>query len=125
MPSVLLVEDDQSIQNMYALALKNEGFEVTTAPSGAEALVRVEERPFDIILLDMLMNGMSGLDFLRTYDVRTKAPQTIVIALTNMENPSITEKAKELGAREYLNKSAYEPQDLVTHLKTLLNPPQA
>ena len=94
MPSVLLVEDDESLQKTNSFALKMEGFDVVTASSGAEALVRVEERQFDVILLDMLMIGMSGMDFLKTYDVRTKSPNTKVIALTNLDNPDIVDRAK-------------------------------
>jgi CheY-like chemotaxis protein len=123
MPKVLLVEDDEDLQRVFSYALKMEGFEVSTARSGAEALVRVEDTQFDIILLDMLMAGMSGLDFLRAYDVRTKSPATKVIALTNLDNPAIAQKALSLGVIEYLNKSKYEPNQLVTHLKSLLAQP--
>ncbi len=125
MPKVLIVEDDDSLQRMYTTMLTAAGFEVTTAPSGAEALVRVEEQTFDIILLDMLMAGMSGLDFLRSYDVKTKSPSTKVIALTNMSNPAIEQKALDLGAVEYLNKVSVEPQDLVRRIQQYLAPPPA
>lgn len=121
MASVLIVEDDASIQNMYKTALTQSDFEVTTANSGAEALLRVEEKSFDIILLDMLMMGMSGIDFLKTYDVRTKSPATKVIALTNMNNPAIEEKAKELGSTAYLDKSEYEPKQLIEYIRGLLS----
>jgi CheY-like chemotaxis protein len=120
MPSVLLVEDDESIRKMYATGLQLAGFTITTAPSGAEALVRVEEQAFDVILLDMLMIGMSGLDFLKSYDVRTKQPNTKVIALTNMENTDIEQKATALGATAYLNKAEYEPQKLADFIRNLL-----
>jgi CheY-like chemotaxis protein len=117
---VLLAEDDPGIRNAYAFALGKEGFEVALAASGAEALVRVQDQTFDVILLDMLMLGMSGLDFLRAYDVRKKSPGTKVIALTNFSNPEIEERAEALGVVGYLNKSEYEPRDLVTYLKRLL-----
>lgn len=123
MPSVLLVEDDQAIQNMYAFALRQEGFEVSIAGSGGEALTRADERAYDVILLDMLLSGMSGLDFLSTSDVLGKHPETKVVALSNMENPQIVEKAKALGVVAYLNKSEYEPLELTAFVKTLLNPP--
>jgi CheY-like chemotaxis protein len=118
MPSVLLVEDDEAIRKMYTT-----GITVTTAASGAEALVRVEEGQFDVIILDMLMTGMSGLDFLRSYNVKTKSPGTRVIALTNLENPTVEEKATELGVDEYLTKSNVEPGQLAAHIKELLGAP--
>lgn len=120
MPSLLIVEDDEAIRKMYSTGLGIAGFTITTASSGAEALVRVEEAQYDVILLDMLMTGMSGLDFLRSYDIRTKAPHTKVIALTNLENPTIEQKVVEAGVTEYLTKSNWEPGKLGDHIKALL-----
>jgi CheY-like chemotaxis protein len=115
---------------MYATALTRAGFNVTTASNGSEALQHVQnvlpngDMPhFDIILLDMLMAGMSGLDFLRAYDVRTQSPTTKIVALTNIDNPNVEEKAFELGAVEYLNKSTYEPGQLINHIHELLSAP--
>jgi CheY-like chemotaxis protein len=110
---------------MYTTGLQIAGFDITAAASGAEALVRVEDNHYDLILLDMLMTGMSGLDFLRSYDIRTKSPGTKVIALTNLENPTIEQKALELGVSEYLTKSNYEPGELATHIKEVLGQPPA
>jgi two-component system phosphate regulon response regulator PhoB len=125
MPSVLIVEDDETIRKMYTTGLTIAGFSVTTAASGAEALVRVEEAQYDVILLDMLMTGMSGLDFLRSYDIRTKAPNTKVIALTNLENPTIQQKVMDTGVTEYLTKSNWEPVKLAEHINALLGTPSA
>lgn len=125
MARILLVEDDRSMRNIYAFALQKEGFEVIMAESGAEAVDRVEEQRFDVILLDMLMMGMSGLDFLRTYNVKKKAPQTRVIALTNFDNERIQDKARELGVDEYLEKARYEPRQLVEHVRAVLARPKA
>jgi CheY-like chemotaxis protein len=123
MPSILIVEDDEAIRKMYSTGLSIAGFTITTAASGAEALVRVEEAQYDVILLDMLMTGMSGLDFLRSYDVRTKAPHTKVVALTNLENPTIEQKVLDAGVTEYLTKSNWEPVKLADHIKSLLGAP--
>lgn len=120
MPSILLVEDDAGIRNAYAFGLSKAGFEVTTATSGAEALIRVEDAHFDLILLDLLMMGMSGLDFLREYDVKTKSPGTKVVALSNMDSSGTHERATALGVVDYLDKSAYEPMQLVDYVKGIL-----
>lgn len=122
MPSVLLVEDDPAIQRMYANGLRLGGHTVITASSGGEALARAGEATYDVIILDMLLTGMSGLDFLRQYDVKTKSPNTKVIALTNMENQSIKDKASELGITDYLIKSNIEPAALAAHVTQITNP---
>lgn len=120
MTSVLLAEDDERIRAIYAFALEHEGFEVAMASSGAEALSWVEQRQFDVILLDMLMSGMSGLDFLRAYDVKTHCPQTKVIALTNFDSPQIVAKAQKLGVTQYLTKADYEPKEIVEYIRKLV-----
>jgi CheY-like chemotaxis protein len=120
MPKVLYVEDSEDMQRMYSLGLAKEGFEVVVAGTAGEALARVEDQHFDVILLDMMLSGMSGVDFLETYDVRTKSPGTIVIALSNIDNPNIIERAKAHGLAEYLVKSDYVPKQLADHLHQVL-----
>ena len=122
MPSVLLVEDDEKIRTMYAFALRQEGFTVTDVGSAGEGLSLVQENKYDVILLDMLLSGMSGLDLLRNYNVALEAPETKVVALTNMESEAVEAKAADLGVAAYLNKANHEPQQLVAFLKGLLAP---
>lgn len=125
MPKVLLVEDTEQVQRMYSTGLINEGFEVTVAPTAGQALARVEEEQFDAILLDMMLGGMSGLDFLDEYDVKSRSADTLVVALTNVDNPEIMERAKQHGIANYLIKADYEPKVLALHLKELLAARQA
>lgn len=123
MAKILVVEDDDGLQRMYQTALTKAGFDVTTANNGSEALVRVEDQTYDIIMLDMLMSGMSGLDFLKAYDIRTKMPNAKLIALTNILNPAIEKQARELGAHEYLFKVDFDAIQLTDHIKRLLDSP--
>lgn len=120
MPKVLLAEDTEQMQRMYSTGLINEGFEVTIAPTAGQALARVEEDHFDIILLDMMLGGMSGLDFLDEYDIKARSTNTLVVALTNVDNPEIMERAKQHGIANYLIKADYDPKTLAMHLKELL-----
>src|SRR5437868_2194708 len=122
MAKVLLVEDTENIQKMYAFGLQREGFEVLTASSGGEALARMDENHFDVILLDMMLAGMSGLDFLKEYDVKTKSPGTKVVAFSNLDNPSIEARIEQAGVDAYLNKSHYELKQLSDYLKQMLAP---
>ena len=81
----------------------------------------------DKYLLDMMLAGMSGLDFLENFDVKTKSPGTIVVGLSAVGNPSIIERAKAHGVSEYLVKSDYLPRQVAARLRELLaartNPP--
>jgi CheY-like chemotaxis protein len=123
MAAVLIVEDDETMRRMYAFGLQQEGFEVSVAASGGEALMRMDERYYDIIVLDMMLTGMSGLDFLNSYDVGAKSPGTKVVALTNLDNPVVAEKVMAKGVAAYLRKADYEPVTLAAYLKTLLPAP--
>jgi len=123
MPSILLIEDTETVRRMYSYGLEREGFEVTTASSGGEALARVEEGTFDVIILDMMLSGMSGLDFLTQYDVKTKSPQTKLVILSSVDNPNIVERAKAFRIDGYLVKSDYEPAALADYVRGLLTPP--
>ena len=119
MASILLVEDDESIRNMYSTGLSNEGFAVTPISNAAEAKAFVESQQFDFILLDMLLGGMSGIDFLESTDLRIKAPQTRVIGLSNIGSDNIKERALSLGVVAFLDKAEYDPPKLSLYLKQL------
>jgi len=124
MTSVLLVEDDESMKGIYSFALQREGFEVTQAANAREAIEALENRQFDVILLDMLLSdGMSGLDVLRSYDLKKNAPQTKVVGLSNLDSANVVEKAEALGVVGYLNKANTEPAQLVAYLNDLMAPP--
>src|SRR4051812_10770155 len=112
MPTVLYVEDAVELQRLYSIGLKHEGFDVSVAGTGGEALVELEGRNFDILLLDMMSGGMSGLDVLTQSGVHFRSPQTLIIALSNIDNPDIVRRAKDSGVSHYLVKSEYDPHTL-------------
>lgn len=118
MKKVLIVEDYESIQNLYVDAFIRAKFEVETAHSGDEALQKTKHQEFDIILLDILMLGLSGIDFLKDFDTG-RHPGTTVIVVSNLDSPGIIQKAQDLGAKKYLIKSNYTPKELVEAVQKL------
>ena len=120
MSKVLIIEDDLVLQNAYHTALTMEGHEATTAVDGMEGLKVAEHHNPDVILLDMLMPNMNGLEFLRAYDVKTKHPHTKVIVFSNMSVPSEVKGALQLGASKYLTKSSFTPKEMVGIIKEVL-----
>lgn len=125
MNSVLIVEDYESIKDQYAVAFQRAGFEVDTAHSGAEGLEKVEtlkklkDREYTVVVLDILMLELSGTDFLRVFEP-AKHPNTKVVVVSNLDSPNVIEKAKSLGAVDYLIKSQFTPKQLVEHIQALL-----
>ncbi|HEX3081863.1 MAG TPA: response regulator [Candidatus Saccharimonadia bacterium] len=123
MATILLVEDDEMIRNMYTTGLTKDGFTVTPVSSAGEALTVVEGQQFDIILLDMLLGGMSGIDFLESAQLQIKSPQTKVVALSNIGSDSVKERANAMGIVAFLEKADYDPIKLSQYLNTLMTTP--
>jgi CheY-like chemotaxis protein len=119
MTTVLLVEDDNDIRGAYNYALSRAGFKVIEASDGAQAASYIEQLRPDVVLLDMLMPGMSGLDFLRQTEITSRFPDTQVIAVSNIDTPRVVKQAKELGAERYLIKVETTPHQLVDIVKEL------
>jgi CheY-like chemotaxis protein len=111
MSKVLIVEDDKDLNNAYGIILDHFGYQVETAFNGQEALKKNKQFRPDIILLDLLMPIMGGLEFLKQFkkDPSNKAK---VLIFTNMENSPEVNEAYELGAHRCVIKSWAEPQNL-------------
>jgi DNA-binding response OmpR family regulator len=121
MAKVLIVEDDTDIRGAYVFALMRAGFEVVQAADGAEAIAMFERERPNVVLLDMLMPGMSGLDFLRQMNIANRFPETKILALSNIDTPRVVEQAKVLGAAEYLIKVDMTPHQMVDLIKQHLS----
>jgi CheY-like chemotaxis protein len=116
-PRVLLVEDDEVIREVYALKFELEGFPVATAENGSVALDVIESFHPDIVLLDMMMPVMGGLEFLET--LRQKLdPQEYpaIIVFSNISEPGEIETAMKLGVGAYWVKSDYTPERVASEL---------
>jgi two-component system phosphate regulon response regulator PhoB len=114
---ILLVEDDAALASVYKTRLETEGFDVRHVDNGEEALPSaIEFRP-DLIVLDVMMpkiNGFDVLDLLRT------TPETMsirVIMLTALSQAKDKERAKKLGADDYLVKSQVVISDVVSRIR--------
>ena len=100
--SILVVDDEQESSRMTSNFLKRRGFEVETAASGEECLEKIKEKDFDVVLLDITMEGMDGLLTLkRLKSIRSNA---IVIMVTAHQNKEMLAQAKEFGATYYITK---------------------
>jgi CheY-like chemotaxis protein len=110
--AILVVEDDKDLNAAYSVILQKSGYVVRTAFDGKAALEVLKEFEPDLILLDLLMPIMGGLEFLQNYELTDKHPEVKVLIFTNMENsPEVTE-AYKLGAHRCIIKSWTAPQNL-------------
>lgn len=100
--SVLIVDDEIETRELTGNFLQKQGFDIETAASGEECLERMKQKPFDIVLLDITMDGMDGLLTLkRIKDAHSLAKVVMVTALQNKEALA---QAREYGASDYITK---------------------
>ncbi len=122
-PSILIVDDDPGFREFLRLFLEREGYRVSLARDGKEALSRLEEVNPDLILLDLRMPEMGGLEFLE--HLRRQGNETPVIVITAYASLDSAVKAKKEGAYDYLPKP-FRLEDLRRKLKEALksSPPR-
>lgn len=111
MARILIVEDDKDLNTAYQMILKKAGYEVGSALNGKSALEMVGDFKPDLILLDLLMPVMGGLEFLQNYNL-DQHPDVKVLIFTNMENSPEVNEAYNLGATRAIIKSWTAPQSL-------------
>jgi DNA phosphorothioation-dependent restriction protein DptG len=109
---ILVVEDDHDLNKAYCVILRNEGHQVVTAHDGKQALSKLKDFSPDLILLDLLMPVMGGLQFLQNYDLLHNHNKVKVLIFTNMENSPEVEEAYKLGAHRCIIKSWTAPHNL-------------
>jgi len=120
MSKILIVEDDPLIYTMYSEKLTREGYDVDVAKDGREGLDKMKANPPDLILLDIMMPQLSGIQVIEEMKKDQKLEKIPIIVLSNLsENPDI-EKAKERGVKEYLIKSDLDPEDVSNTVKKYL-----
>ena len=99
---ILVVDDEEPIRKTMRMTLEYEGFEVTEAPSGVEAIKAVEQDPPDLIFLDIKMPGIDGLEVLE--QLKEKSPSTQVIIISGHGNVETAVQATRLGAFDFIEK---------------------
>ncbi len=114
---ILIVDDDEGIRSLLKKYLNEKKYLVTTANTAEDASKKIEIIKFDLIILDIMMPGKSGLDFLEEFK---KTINTPVILLTARGEPSERIEGLEMGADDYLPKP-FEPKELDLRIKNIID----
>lgn len=119
---VMFVEDDVFISDIYQMRMRSDGLEVVAAMNGEEALRYLETgvNP-DLILLDIVMPVMDGMEVLRVIKADDRWKAIPVILLSNLSDKSQIEECLRLGAVDYLVKSHFTPSEVMKKISALLN----
>ena len=112
--NILLIEDEKITRITLTNTLKREGFEVISCATGAEGMEKLQQETFDLVLTDLRLPKMNGLDILKY--VKENHPQTFVIIMTAYASVETAVEALKIGAYDYLTKP-FAPEKLITMLK--------
>jgi CheY-like chemotaxis protein len=119
-PRILLVEDDLTIATMYRLQLQNDGFDVKLAMDGVSGLHHAQAEPPDMILLDVRLPMLDGIEVLRKLAGDPRLAWVPVLILSNYSDAAIVRESLGLGAREYLVKAQTTPGELAQKVREYL-----
>ncbi|MCB1007317.1 MAG: sigma-54-dependent Fis family transcriptional regulator [Acidobacteria bacterium] len=117
MNNILVVDDEEILQDVLGLLLRKEGFRPLAAKSGEDALLVYEKEPVDLVLLDLMLPGMSGLEVLK--QIRQRDPEQVVIVITAYSSIEGAIEAMREGAFHYIPKPFKNEEVLLTIRKGL------
>lgn len=118
--TILIIEDDFFIRELYERQFEKEGYAIEVAPDGPEGLLKASQTKPDLILLDIMLPKLNGLDLLRTLKSKPETKDIPVILLTNLGQESVIKEGFKIGAEGYLIKSAYTPSQIIEEVKEFL-----
>ena len=113
--NILIVDDDRQARLKLARILEGKGYHVSEVDGGRAALETLAHEPFDLVLLDILMPEVDGIEVLKTLQADTRLSVIPVIVVSAVDDPQGIEKFKQLGARGYLTKPV-DPDELVARV---------
>lgn len=120
MATILIVEDEKNLNEAYQMILRHQGYDILVAYDGAEALEITEKTEPDLILLDLRMPQIGGVEFLRQYDLKRSHPNVKVVIFSNLDTQREIDEAYKLGAEKYMLKAWASPKELVQLVANLL-----
>jgi len=114
---ILVIDDEESIREIYRREFTNNGLDVEVAKDGEEGLLMAAEKTPSLILLDIMLPKMSGIDVLKSLKQNPLTKKIPTLLLTNLGEETIIKEGFELGADGYLLKVSYTPTQVVEEVK--------
>lgn len=120
MPKILIVDDEKLLNDLYVTKFKKEGYEVFSAFNGEDALQLARQEDPDLILLDILMPKLNGIETLKEIRLDDNLKNTPVVILSVLGEPDDVSQGLEAGANGYLVKGQSTPAETVEKVKEML-----
>lgn len=111
--TILVVEDEEYLRDLYEQILKQEEYTVEVAVNGEEAYQKMSQKDYDLVILDVILPKMDGLQVVDKLKKEGHAVDKNVVLLSNLGQELVVAKAIDLGVRGYMVKSDYTPEELV------------
>lgn len=122
---VLLVEDEEFIRDLFKRQLDLSGFTTDAFGTGQDGLSAIAKNAYDLVLLDIMLPDINGLQILQTIRQNPATKNIVVVLLTNLGQDAVIKQGFELGADGYLVKAAYTPDQIVQEVKNIIAKKQA
>lgn len=119
MRKILLVEDEPILRETYQIILSTQPYESDFAENGKEALEMCKNKQYDLILLDIMMPEMNGIEFIKHLDNLNEMKSKILI-MSNLSSGKELEEAHQLGIQKHLLKSDVSPAQLIAEIRYYL-----
>ena len=116
MRKILLVEDEPILRETYQIILSTQPYETDYVENGKEALEKCKSKKYDLILLDIMMPVMNGIEFLKSveniHDLKSK-----IIIMSNLSSGKEIDEARDMGVQKHLLKSNISPSQLISEIR--------
>ncbi len=116
---ILLVEDDRFFRKFYVEKLNEKGFETDEADDGIQGLEKMKNSKPDLVILDIIMPNKDGFEVLRESKLDPQLKKIPILVFSTLGQESDVEKAKKMGADDYINKSLFDFDDLLNKINAL------
>lgn len=113
MKRILLVEDEEIMIDLLQKKLTQEGYEISVARDGEEGLKAMKEEKPDLILLDIIMPKMGGFEVMEEMQKNKELKEIPIIVISNSGQPVELSRAQKLGAKDWLIKTEFDPQEVL------------
>jgi len=114
---ILIIEDETNIRAMYADVLRESGYDVLEAAEGKAGLNEVINGDWDLLLLDIMLPKLDGIELLKRMQLDPRTKEKPVIVLTNLDDNRIRDTCLDLGVKEFLVKANVIPSEIVLSVK--------
>ncbi len=114
---ILIIEDEELLCNLLKRKLNEEGYQTSVAKDGVEGMKMIKEIKPDLILLDIVMPNKNGFEVMDEMQTDEKLKHIPIIVISNSGQPVEIDKAKELGAKDWLIKTEFDPQEVIEKVK--------